>query len=408
MIALGAQLVRGCLDLGVSLSPYFGSIRKGWYAGCFALLAGCASINGGALFESDEAEQIAFTQVDLTPEAIRQANQSRYTPKNLPSGFYSDVGISRGQSAPPPPALAPVAYQLGPNDVVSIKGRQQDILGSELGPQIADGLYRLRDDGTVEIPGVGRLELGNLTIGDANRALMEFLVEARIDPTYSLEIETFNARAVSVEGAVGSPGIVPLTQSPLTLARAIALSGGLRAEDRAAARVNLFRDGDRYSLPGDDVATMAAAYLQDGDTIVVEQGVTAEEQRLLYTQRDTLGAVPRDHVFIAGEVSSPRMTEMPLARQMNLAELLLEDGGVPLISGDLSQVYVLRTYGMDDQAVVYHLNAGNVVNLTLATRFELRPNDIVYVSERPVTVWSRFFSQLEPTGIAATANVLRN
>jgi polysaccharide export outer membrane protein len=390
------------------LSPYFGSIRKGWYAGCFALLAGCASINGGALFESDEAEQIAFTQVDLTPEAIRQANQSRYTPKNLPSGFYSDVGISRGQSAPPPPALAPVAYQLGPNDVVSIKGRQQDILGSELGPQIADGLYRLRDDGTVEIPGVGRLELGNLTIGDANRALMEFLVEARIDPTYSLEIETFNARAVSVEGAVGSPGIVPLTQSPLTLARAIALSGGLRAEDRAAARVNLFRDGDRYSLPGDDVATMAAAYLQDGDTIVVEQGVTAEEQRLLYTQRDTLGAVPRDHVFIAGEVSSPRMTEMPLARQMNLAELLLEDGGVPLISGDLSQVYVLRTYGMDDQAVVYHLNAGNVVNLTLATRFELRPNDIVYVSERPVTVWSRFFSQLEPTGIAATANVLRN
>lgn len=408
MIALGAQLVRGCLDLGVSLSPYFGSIRKGWYAGCFALLAGCASINGGAPFESGEAEQIAFTQVDLTPEAIRQANQSRYTPKNLPSGFYSDVGISRGQSAPPPPALAPVAYQLGPNDVVSIKGRQQDILGAELGPQIADGLYRLRDDGTVEIPGVGRLELGNLTIGDANRALMEFLVEARIDPTYSLEIETFNARAVSVEGAVGSPGIVPLTQSPLTLARAIALSGGLRTDDRAAARVNLFRDGDRYSLSGDDVATMATAYLQDGDTIVVEQGVTAEEQRLLYTQRNTLGAVPRDHVFIAGEVSSPRMTEMPLARQMNLAELLLEDGGVPLISGDLSQVYVLRTYAMDDQAVVYHLNAGNVVNLTLATRFELRPNDIVYVSERPVTVWSRFFSQLEPTGIAATANVLRN
>ncbi len=408
MIALGAQLVRGCLDLGVSLSPYLGSIRKGWYAGCFALLASCASINGGAPFESGEAEQIAFTQVDLTPEAIRQANQSRYTPKNLPSGFYSDVGISRGQSAPPPPALAPVAYQLGPNDVVSIKGRQQDILGAELGPQIADGLYRLRDDGTVEIPGVGRLDLGNLTIGEANRALMEFLVEARIDPTYSLEIETFNARAVSVEGAVGSPGIVPLTQSPLTLARAIALSGGLRAEDRAAARVNLFRDGDRYSLSGDDVATMAMAYLQDGDTIVVEQGGTAEEQRLLYTQRDTLGAVPRDHVFIAGEVSSPRMTEMPLARQMNLAELLLEDGGVPLISGDLSQVYVLRTYGMDDQAVVYHLNAGNVVNLTLATRFELRPNDIVYVSERPVTVWSRFFSQLEPTGIAATANVLRN
>lgn len=64
------------------------------------------------------------------------------------------------------------------------------------------------DDGIVEIFGVGWLEFGNLMIGDVNCVLMEFLVEVWIDLIYSFEIEIFNVCVVSVEGVVGSFGIV--------------------------------------------------------------------------------------------------------------------------------------------------------------------------------------------------------
>lgn len=44
----------------------------------------------------------------------------------------------------------------------------------------------------------------------------------------------------------------------------------------------------------------------------------------------------------------------------------------------------------------YHLDAENAVNLAVATRFEIRPNDVVFVAEQPITSWNRALSQILP------------
>jgi len=44
----------------------------------------------------------------------------------------------------------------------------------------------------------------------------------------------------------------------------------------------------------------------------------------------------------------------------------------------------------------------------LATRFEMRPNDIVFVEEQPITKWNRAIQQVIPSLIFSTARVATN
>ena len=291
--------------------------------------------------------------------------------------------------------------------MIAVNGKRLQSTTLETDFRPSETQYQLRDDGTIEIPGIGKLRLGGLTLPEADDALAALLVRERIDPNYRIEVSGYNARAVTIAGAVGAPGVVPITQTPLTMDRALAVRGGLRVEDRSAATVTLYRADQRYSLRGNDVAAMAKVVLRDGDSLVVDAGRSSSIERDLYAVRSQEDVEPRDRVFIAGEVARPRTSELPVGRQAHLSEFLLDAGGVPLISGDLSEVYVIRTYGHDYRATIYHLDASNVVNLALATRLELRPFDIVFVSEQPVTRWARVLSQLSPSEVLRVANAVR-
>jgi polysaccharide export outer membrane protein len=49
----------------------------------------------------------------------------------------------------------------------------------------------------------------------------------------------------------------------------------------------------------------------------------------------------------------------------------------------------------------WHLDARNAANFVLATQFELRPNDIIFIEEQPITRWNRAFQQFFPTVFTA-------
>ncbi|WP_283180206.1 hypothetical protein [Gemmobacter sp. 24YEA27] len=54
----------------------------------------------------------------------------------------------------------------------------------------------------------------------------------------------------------------------------------------------------------------------------------------------------------------------------------------------------------------WHLDAGAAAGLMLATRFEMRPNDVVYIAQQPVTKWDRVVSQITPSLITVPLNNL--
>ena len=80
--------------------------------------------------------------------------------------------------------------------------------------------------------------------------------------------------------------------------------------------------------------------------------------------------------------------------------MLYGNGGFSTETGNPAQIYVMRASSNPAEfgaVTAWHLDARNPVSITLATNFEMRPDDIVFVQEQPITVWSRTVDQFFPT-----------
>ena len=58
-----------------------------------------------------------------------------------------------------------------------------------------------------------------------------------------------------------------------------------------------------------------------------------------------------------------------------------------------------------DITIAYHLNARNAANLVLATQFEMRPSDVVFIEEQPITKWNRAVQQVFPSIMQVANNI---
>ena len=136
---------------------------------------------------------------------------------------------------------------------------------------------------------------------------------------------------------------------------------------------------------------------------------TSQEGRTNFETRLALDAVVRDYVYLAGEVGVQGRYTLPFERRASLADALYDEaGGVPTNTGNIAEVYVLRDMQTGAGIVAWRLDARNAANLVLATQFELRPNDIVFVAEQPVTAWNRVIQQITPSLITSTVGAATN
>jgi polysaccharide export outer membrane protein len=346
-----------------------------------------------------------------------------------------------------PPLTEPEPYRIGVSDVLllSVNGYATlESLPGLISAQSKRQGYIVQDDGAIAIPDAGRIRVAGMTLQDAEAEIFQALVAAGIDPSFSLEIAEFNSQRVSVGGMVGQPALVPITLKPLYLHEAIGLAGGVAAEDPSATKVQIFRGGSTYQIGLERFLSDPAArrvVMRDGDSVYIgseyreaeaqryfeeqlrlrreqlsgtefllqieqlrSQNAATEQQRLadqraLFKDRLELGAVERHYAYRTGEVRKPGRVPLPFERSMNLADVLFDEGGVDIKFADYGEIYVLRAE-TDPQRngglTAFHLDAGNAVNLAIATRMQIRPNDVVFVAEQPVTSWNRAFSQILP------------
>ncbi|MBV6634712.1 MAG: polysaccharide biosynthesis/export family protein, partial [Mameliella sp.] len=302
--------------------------------------------------------------------------------------------------------------------------------------------YTVRDDGSIAIPDIGAVQLAGLTLQQAEDQLFQALVSNQIDPSFSLEVAEFNSQQVAVGGAVRTAKLVPITPNNLTLGQALITAGGLAVRDEEFASIRIYRDGTLYQIPVETYRAQPAIkdkLLQAGDAVFVDttydldrafefyktkidvvnlrssarsqalQALSTEiairrsaldERRRLFESRTELDAEGRDYVYLSGEVTKQNRFPLPYGRQATLADVLYNEGGFDNTTGDPTEIYVLR--GSSDPAkvgeiVAYHLNAGNAANMIMATKFEMRPNDVIFIEEQPITKWGRALQQAFPT-----------
>ncbi|WP_181164581.1 polysaccharide biosynthesis/export family protein [Amaricoccus solimangrovi] len=430
------------------------------------LMSGCGIIYHSPVIQDGVVDGGKVRVIDVTPETVIAANrQQAYQPRALPAAFSQTAGSGGGvpqvtgpdtafepQTRPEelvarlPPPVPAEPYRIGVGDVVLLAtktpGTSVEELTGLLAAENRRQGYTVQDDGSIAIPDVGRVRIAEMTLEEAEGVLFQRLLERQIDPSFSLEIAEFNARKVSIGGAVAQPGVAPITLIPLTLDNALAAVGGITAADRDAAVIRIYRDGSLYEVPVKDFLVSPRYQklrLVDGDSVYVDaefdlgkaQAYFAEQIELgqfkqasrqsamqiltqatelrraqLSEERDNFsariehGAEPQDYVYLSGEMKKQGRWPLPYGQVASLADALYESGGgAPNMTADPRQIYVLRASADPREfsgITAWHVDGSSAVGMMMLTRLELRPRDIVFISEQPVTRWGRVVDQLSP------------
>ncbi|KMW59850.1 Polysaccharide export lipoprotein Wza [Candidatus Rhodobacter oscarellae] len=362
----------------------------------------------------------------------------------LPNPPYVPSEQRNTLAAELPPEVDATPYRIGVGDVVLLATRGSattvEQLSGLLAAQNSRQGYTVRDDGAIAIPEIGPVSIAGMTLREAEDALFQVLIESQIDPSFSLEIAEFNSQRVTVGGAVSKPALVPIGLNAVTLGEALIAAGGLDVKDEEFASIRIYRDGSLYQIPVENYLTdsdLRNRVLVNGDAVFVDltydldralefykqqidvislrgtargtalsaltaeigiQRAALEERRRNFEARAKFDAEDRDYVYLAGEVEKQSRVALPYNRQATLADVLYGEGGFDNTTGDPSEIYVLRVRQGSEAGTItaYHLNIENAAKIVFATQMQMRPNDIVFIEEQPITKWSRSLQQLFP------------
>jgi polysaccharide export outer membrane protein len=98
-----------------------------------------------------------------------------------------------------PDSAQPAAYVLGPEDQLVI--RVVDI------EEVTDKPFRIDMRGNINLPVVGRLHVGGLTVEQLETDLVARFEAVLQHPTVTVSVSEFRSQPVSVLGAVNTPGV---------------------------------------------------------------------------------------------------------------------------------------------------------------------------------------------------------
>lgn len=247
--------------------------------------------------------------------------------------------------------------------------------------------FMVDHEGMIQFPYAGPLKVAGLTQDQARNLLASKLSKYLRQPKVTLRVQSYRSKRVYVDGEVKSPGLQAINDIPMTLVEALNRAGGvLPSGDQSQVVVN--RNGTNYqiNLPQ-----------------LVQRGVNPGS--IMLTSGDVVRVRSRDEskVFVSGEVVSPRALPMYNGR-LTLNEALGESGGINPLSGDGSQIYVVRKNGSDQ--IVYQLDGRAPGALAMAEGFELSAKDVVYVAATPLANWHRAISLILPGALSSAVGAV--
>lgn len=179
------------------------------------------------------------------------------------------------------------AYRLAPDDKFSfllyVEGGKRIIdIGSgiytgESGSQQLQSSkqieYLVRNDGKVNLPTLGLVDIAGLTIIESQEKLGELYSANYIDPF--IQVEVTNRRVIVFPGSGGDAKVVPITNNNTTLMEAIALAGGITERGKAKKIKVMRQTKDGREVYQIDLSTLAGLkyadmIVQSNDYIYVE------------------------------------------------------------------------------------------------------------------------------------------
>lgn len=231
--------------------------------------------------------------------------------------------------------------------------------------------------------GIDPISVVGLTADQARLLIESYLKSNLLTSRTNLSVTGFRSQKFFVSGDVLAGGAYPFTDTPVLMVEAMTAAGLSVNSDADSAVsfadrdkvIHLFRAGHNYRISSQDLlSNPAGLYMQSGDRLVVND--------LKYRS---------ENVIIAGAVASQTIYSITAEDRQTLSDALYSTGALSTSGGDPSQIYVLR---QTDKIYAYHLDGSNPARLILAGKFELRPNDIIFIAEQPISQFSRVLQQV--------------
>ncbi|MDP0496930.1 MAG: polysaccharide biosynthesis/export family protein [Verrucomicrobiota bacterium JB024] len=200
-------------------------------------------------------------------------------------GYYTGDGTADSGASPSQPSTGPISaptssvgvvagnYILKPMDVIQVDVFQEPELQVQT---------RLSADGTVSLPLIGDLNIGGMTVDDAQKLVTRsYKGDYLINPHVTILVLQYTERYIYVHGMVGRPGPVPIPpERELTLSEAINNAGGLtrlaRRGNIKIRRVNPEGKTEVITVDFDDILEspeVSDIKLKDGDHVIVGERI---------------------------------------------------------------------------------------------------------------------------------------
>lgn len=287
---------------------------------------------------------------------------------------YAIITLSRGKNEFRIPATqlfdpAKPKIYIRNNDIIQLEALSAEPIAAE---SIVDS------KGYVLFPLVGNIRIAGKTIADVQLEVAEILESKGFKSNFQLELIGFNSKAAYLNNNNISI-VVPISDKNLSMRELLLTNIKNLPLDNGINIFTLKRNNKEYRTNIEKILDPKSKdiLVQDADQIEIK----------------TLDYKPGQVFAISGSGNANIISIDPSKRE-TLADVLFVSGGALKNSlAKRSEIYLLRG---KNPSRAFHLNAQNVSRLLVAARTELRPNDIIFVAERPIISFARVLSEITP------------
>lgn len=245
--------------------------------------------------------------------------------------------------------------------------------------------------GTISVPPLGRVRVAGMSVPQIESMLTQRLAQVLVEPSVVVRVDERVSDRVAVVGKVVEPGRHSTGQEGARILDLIGAAGGpsLPANE---LRLILTRDGHSASVRLDRLFTEPGLNIRvwPGDVIMLEEAVS--------------------QYALMGAANTPGNFDWR-TRRLTLARALGEGGGPNRLTADRHGVFVLRSVPQralasvsdldlaqlsDPAPTVLQFDFSSPTGVLAAQQFELRDEDLVYVSDAPVVEAGKITTALAP------------
>ena len=206
------------------------------------------------------------------------------------------------------------SYRVGAGDVLEVLVYQETDLSA---------MYTINDDGGFEMPLLGRVDAGGLSVQELTDSLAVELGRAYlVNPQVSVRVDVYNSQPVRVLGSVNKPGVVYLT-GPTTLQELLAKAGGVKS-DKSVQELLITNEWDE-AIPQ--------------RTVHLGQLLERGEGNILLKGGDVVYVSEGQSVTVSGEVDKPGLVSF--SDGMTVTEAIAQAGGAAK-TANLRKVTITR------------------------------------------------------------------